>query len=118
MRYDLMAVIGVPLVMWVVCLGCGLALERILRLRLENALLLPLGLCVAFVLIFPGYVAGASDVLAVALLVIVGPRWPPICKGWAARAPEPGLGRSGGAGRLCPLHAAGDRLRPLDVVGL
>ncbi len=72
MRYDLMAVIGVPLVMWVTCLGCGLALERILRLRLENALLLPLGLCVAFVLVFPGYVAGAGDVLAVSLLVLVG----------------------------------------------
>jgi hypothetical protein len=70
-RYDLMAVIGVPLVMWVICLGCGLALERILRLRLENALLLPLGLCVAFVLIFPGYVAGAGDVLAIILLVSV-----------------------------------------------
>jgi hypothetical protein len=71
-RYDLMAVIGMPFVMWAVCLGCGLALERLLRLRLENALLLPLGLCVALVLIFPGYVAGAGDVLAVTLLVIVG----------------------------------------------
>jgi hypothetical protein len=71
-RYDLMAVIGVPLVMWAVCLGCGLALERLLRIRLENALLLPLGLCVALVLVFPGYVAGAGDVLAVTLLVIVG----------------------------------------------
>ena len=71
MRYDLMAVIGLPLVLWVVCLGCGLALERLLRLRLENGLLLPLGLCVAFVVIFPGYVAGVGDVLAVTLLVVV-----------------------------------------------
>jgi hypothetical protein len=70
-RYDLMAVIGLPLVMWAVCLGCGLALERVLRLRLENGLLLPLGLCVALVVIFPGYVAGAGDVLAVTLLMIV-----------------------------------------------
>jgi hypothetical protein len=71
-RYDLMAVIGVFLAMWVVCLGCGLALERVLRLRLENGLVLPLGLCVALVLIFPGYVAGAGDVLAVALISVVG----------------------------------------------
>jgi hypothetical protein len=70
-RYDLMAVIGAPLAIWAVCLGCGLALERLLALRLENGLLLPLGLCVALVLIFPGYVAGAGDVLAVTLLVIV-----------------------------------------------
>jgi hypothetical protein len=69
--YDLMAVIGAPLVMWAVCLGCGLALERLLRLRLENGLLLPLGLCVALVAIFPGYVAGAGDVLAVGLLAVI-----------------------------------------------
>jgi hypothetical protein len=69
-RY-LMAVIGAPAVVWVACLGCGLALERVLRVRISNALLLPLGLCVALVLIFPGYAAGAGDVLAVTLLVIV-----------------------------------------------
>jgi len=66
-----MAVIGVLVVMWAICLGCGLALERVLRLRLGNALVLPLGLCVAIVLIMPGYAAGAGDVLAVALLVAV-----------------------------------------------
>jgi hypothetical protein len=66
-----MAVGGVPVVMWLSCLGCGLAAERVLRVRLSNALLLPLGLCVSLVLIFPGYVAGASDVLAIALLVAV-----------------------------------------------
>ncbi len=63
-----MAVVGAPLVMWVLCLGCGLALERLLRARLHNALLLPLGLCVALALIYPGYAAGAGDVLAIALL--------------------------------------------------
>jgi hypothetical protein len=70
-RYDLMAVVGVFVVMWAICLGCGLALERVLRLRLDNALVIPLGLCVALVLILPGYVAGAGDVLAVVLLVTV-----------------------------------------------
>jgi hypothetical protein len=64
-----MAVFGAPLAMWLVCLGCGLAFERALRVRLSNALLLPLGLCVALVLIFPGYAAGAGDALAIVLLV-------------------------------------------------
>jgi hypothetical protein len=58
--------------MWVVCLGCGLALERLLGVRLRNALLLPLGLCVAIALIYPGYAAGAGDALAIALLAVVG----------------------------------------------
>jgi hypothetical protein len=68
-----MAVLGGALVMWACFLGCGLALERVLpgRVRLANALLLPLGMCVAMVLVFPGYVAGVNDVLAVALLVAV-----------------------------------------------
>jgi hypothetical protein len=66
-----MAVIGAPAVMWVLCLGCGLACERALRVRLSNALLLPLGLCAALVVIFPGYAAGAGDALAIPLLVTV-----------------------------------------------
>jgi hypothetical protein len=70
-RYDLMAVIGVLVVMWASSLGCGLALERVLRVRLANALLLPLGLCVSLVLIFPGYALGAGDVPAFVLLVVV-----------------------------------------------
>jgi hypothetical protein len=71
-RNDLMAVVGAPVVVWLVCLGCGLALERLLRIRLSNALLLPLGLCVALTLIYPGYAAGAGDALAIVLLVGVG----------------------------------------------
>lgn len=63
--------IGTPVLVWAVCLGCGLALERVLRVRLSNALLAPLGLCVAFVLIMPGYTAGAGDALAIALVVAV-----------------------------------------------
>jgi hypothetical protein len=67
-----MAVVGAPVVIWLVCLGCGLALERVLRVRLSNALLLPLGLCVALALIYPGYAAGAGDALAIVLLLGVG----------------------------------------------
>jgi hypothetical protein len=67
-----MAVVGAPVVVWLLCLGCGLALERALRIRVSNALLLPLGLCVALALIYPGYAAGAGDALAIALLLAVG----------------------------------------------
>jgi hypothetical protein len=69
-RDDLMAVIGVLAVTWVSSLGCGLALERILGLRLRNALLLPAGLCVSLVLVMPGYTAGAGDGLAITLLAL------------------------------------------------
>ncbi len=72
MRYYLVGVIATPVVMWAVCLGCGLAVERVLNVRLSNALVGVLGLCTAFVLIMPGYTLGAGDVLAVALLVVVG----------------------------------------------
>jgi hypothetical protein len=66
-----MAVIGVLVVMWLSSLGCGLALERVLRVRLHNALLLPLGLCVSIILVLPGYAAGADDALAIPLLAAV-----------------------------------------------
>jgi len=70
-RFDLTAMVGVPLAMWVVSLGCGLAVERVLRVRLPNPLLLVLGLCVSIVLIFPGYALGAGDPLALVLLGVV-----------------------------------------------
>jgi hypothetical protein len=69
--YYLMGTLGLAALLWVICLGCGLALERLLRLRLHNALLLPLGLCVAIVLGYPGYAAGIGDWLAITLLAIV-----------------------------------------------
>jgi hypothetical protein len=70
-RYDLIAVVGLPLVMWVLCLGCGLAIERVLRIRVSNPVLLALGLCGSLVLVFPGYVAGVGDGLAIPLLLAV-----------------------------------------------
>jgi len=67
----LVGVLCPPLLLWLVCLGCGLALERLLRVRLSNGLVLVAGLCVAYVLIMPGYTAGAGDALAVGLLAAV-----------------------------------------------
>lgn len=67
----LLAVLLPPVLLWLSGLGCGLALERLIPdLRLDNALLLPLGLCVSVVLIFPGYAAGVGDPLAIALLAV------------------------------------------------
>jgi hypothetical protein len=70
LRYA-MAVVGTPAVVWVLCLGCGLAVERLLRVRLSNAVLLPLGLCVCLVAVFPGYSAGIGDALAIPLLLVI-----------------------------------------------
>lgn len=66
-----MALVGVLAVMWAVSLGCGLAVERVLGLRLENGLVLVLGLCASLVLIMPGYALGAGDALAIVLLAVV-----------------------------------------------
>jgi hypothetical protein len=70
-RYDLMAVVGGLVLMWASCLGCGLAVERIVRVRLSNATLLPLGLCTSIVIVLPCYSAGAGDGLVVPLLAVV-----------------------------------------------
>ncbi|HEX8714953.1 MAG TPA: hypothetical protein VF706_05220, partial [Solirubrobacteraceae bacterium] len=67
----LIALLVAPAIMWATSLGCGLALERLLRVRLSNALVLVLGLCVSLVLVYPGYAAGAGDALAIALLAVV-----------------------------------------------
>jgi len=66
-----MSMAGVGLVMWATSLGCGLAIERLLRVRLGNALVLVLGLCVAFALVYPGYGLGFGDGPSIALLVAV-----------------------------------------------
>lgn len=68
---NFMAVLGIPLVAWITALGTGLAIERVVRAELANALLLPLGLAGSIALVYPLYALGSSDVLPVALLVIV-----------------------------------------------
>ena len=66
-----MSMAGVGVAMWATSLGCGLALERLLRIRLDNALVLVLGLCVSFVLVYPGYSLGFGDGPSIVLLVAV-----------------------------------------------
>jgi len=70
-RFDLTSMLGMFVLMWAASLGCGLAVERVLGLRLPNALLPPLGLCASIVLIYPGYAAGVGDTLAIVLLAAV-----------------------------------------------
>src|SRR5271163_3713017 len=66
-----MSMAGVGLALWATSLGCGLAVERLLRVRLDNALVLVLGLCVSFALVYPGYALGFGDGPSIALLVAV-----------------------------------------------
>jgi hypothetical protein len=59
-----------PLVVYVVSLGLGLLVARILRLELPNPVLAPLGLCASIVLVMPGYRLGLGAWLATPLLVL------------------------------------------------
>jgi hypothetical protein len=59
-----------PLVVYVVSLGVGLLVVRVLRLELPNPLVPPLGLCVSIVLVMPGYRLGAGAWLATPLVVV------------------------------------------------
>ena len=59
-----------PAFLVAVCFGLGLLTERALRVRIVGALLAPLGLCVAIVVLMPLYKVGAPGF--VAALVLVG----------------------------------------------
>ncbi|MGD0980783.1 MAG: hypothetical protein ABR946_04800 [Solirubrobacteraceae bacterium] len=68
---NFMALLGIPLAVWITALGTGLAIERVTRAELANALLLPLGLTGSICLVYPLYALHLSDVLPVVLLVLV-----------------------------------------------
>lgn len=70
MRYAI-AVVGLPVIVWATSLGCGLAIERPLRVRLDNAVVLALGLCTAIVLVFPWYSFDAGDMPSIVMLLVV-----------------------------------------------
>ena len=93
----LVAIFVAPLLMWATSLGCGLALERLLKIRLHNGLVLVLGFCVSLVLIFPGYVAGLGDALAIALLVIVALAGLVLARGGLRARLNPGWPAAAGA---------------------
>jgi hypothetical protein len=65
----LLAWIWAPLLGYVLALGTGLLVDVGLRVRLPPALIPPIGLAVAIVLITPGYRLGVSAWLGIALLV-------------------------------------------------
>ena len=60
-----------PLVVYAISLGAGLLVACVLRLRIPNPLLPPLGLCVSIVLVMPGYRLGLGAAFATPLLVVV-----------------------------------------------
>ncbi len=68
---NLMAVLGLPLAFVVTSLGVGLLIERGLRARLPNALLVPLGACGSIVVTLLVYWTGSGDVPAVVLLLVL-----------------------------------------------
>jgi hypothetical protein len=68
---NVMAIAGLPVAMWLTALGVGLAIERLARIRLANALLVPLGVAGTIVLVYPVYALHGSYVPALVLLLVV-----------------------------------------------
>jgi len=66
-----MAIGGLPVALWLTALGVGLFIERVVRARLANALLIPLGLAGSIVLVYPVYALGGSYVPALVVLCVI-----------------------------------------------
>jgi hypothetical protein len=60
-----------PAVMAATAAGLGLLIDRIVRVRVPDALLIPLGLCGSIVVLMPVYKVGLTAPFAVAVLVIL-----------------------------------------------
>jgi len=64
--------VGAPIAVWITTVGLGLLVERLVRARLANALLVPLGYCLAVVVCLGVYTLKlGNDVLLPVLLVLV-----------------------------------------------
>lgn len=68
---DIAAIAAVPIVVWMLGVGFGLAIERATGTRLPNALLAPLGFCLCVVVSLGAFSTGAGDWLAVPLVVAI-----------------------------------------------
>ncbi len=88
---NLTAIVGLPVAAWLTALGTGLAIERVARATLPNALLLPLGLAGGIVLSYALYALGASDVVPVVLLVLVSLAGLAFARGGLRSRLNPGL---------------------------
>jgi hypothetical protein len=60
-----------PVAVWITAVGLGLLAERAARARLANALLVPLGYCVAVVLCLGVYTFGAGNVVLLPILGVL-----------------------------------------------
>lgn len=67
---SLIAWVLFPAVLYVLALGLGLLTERVTGFEMQNALLVPLGFCVAVTLTYPVYRMGAGVTVAAPLLAI------------------------------------------------
>jgi hypothetical protein len=65
----LIALLGLPLALWLTATGLGLLAERLVRARLPDGLLAPLGFCVATSLLLAVYELHAGVAVAVCVLV-------------------------------------------------
>src|SRR5665213_947417 len=70
---NIVALALIPVVVWVATTGLGLLAERVFRARIPNALLAPLGFCVAVALCLGVYTthAGNGAVLPVLIVLVV-----------------------------------------------
>src|SRR2546421_1779000 len=66
---DAAALAVVPIAVWVLATGYGLLVERVARIRLPNALLVPVGFCMSLVVSLGGYRTGASNDIVVPIVV-------------------------------------------------
>ncbi|HST56317.1 MAG TPA: hypothetical protein VLJ42_10570 [Solirubrobacteraceae bacterium] len=67
---DVAAIAAMPVLLWIIATGLGLLAERLARQRLDNALLAPLGFCVALSLTLGIYTTGAGNSIALPLLLV------------------------------------------------
>jgi hypothetical protein len=82
----LTGIVGLPVAVWLTSLGVGLAAERVIGLRLHNALVICLGTCAIIVLSLPLYALGSSDVWPLVVMIVLGVAGLAFARdGWRAR---------------------------------
>ncbi len=68
---NMAGLVVLPVVVWLTTVGLGLLAERAARVRLPNALLVPLGYCIAVVLCLGVYTTGAGNPVLLPVLCVL-----------------------------------------------
>jgi hypothetical protein len=108
---SVIAWLGLPAMLCALAVGVGLLAERVARVKISNALLAPLGACVAVCLLVAVYRAGATSVLAAPLLCVLA------LAGFALARRELGRRLSLGPGVLAGAAAYALYLAPVVLSG-